>query len=94
MITPADVQHIAMLCRLSLSDDEKSLYGSQLNAIITYIEQLNNLDTRTVEPTAHVIPLQNVMRDDLVGTSLPRKEALQNAPDANEQFYRVPKIIE
>jgi len=94
MITPEDVQHIAMLCRLSLSDDERALYGSQLNAIITYIEQLNNLDTSTVEPTAHVIPLQNVMRDDLVGTSLPRKEALQNAPDANEHFYRVPKIIE
>lgn len=94
MITHDDVQHIAKLSRLSLSETEAGTYGDQLNAILTYVEQLNNLDTSGVEPTSHVIPLQNVTREDVVRPSLPREEALQNAPDANGRFYRVPKIIE
>jgi len=94
MITRDDVHHIARLSRLSLSETETATYGDQLNAIIAYVEQLNNLDTGAVEPTSHVIPLRNVTREDSVRPSLPREEALQNAPDATERFYRVPKIIE
>lgn len=94
MITHDDVLHIARLSRLSLSETETATYGDQLNAIIAYVEQLNNLDTGAVEPTSHVIPLQNVTREDSVRPSLPREEALRNAPDATERFYRVPKIIE
>lgn len=94
MITHDDVLHIARLSRLSLSETETATYGNQLNAIIAYVEQLNNLDTGAVEPTSHVIPLQNVTREDSVRPSLPREEALRNAPDATERFYRVPKIIE
>lgn len=94
MITHDDVLHIARLSRLSLSETETATYGDQLNAIIAYVEQLNNLDTSAVEPTSHVIPLRNVTREDSVRPSLPREEALQNAPDATERFYRVPKIIE
>ncbi len=89
-----EVMHISKLSRLSLSEEEAELYATQLSNIIDYVEQLNSLDTTSIEPTSHVIPLDNVMADDIQGTSLPREEALRNAPDATEKFYRVPKIIE
>ncbi|HSW62442.1 MAG TPA: Asp-tRNA(Asn)/Glu-tRNA(Gln) amidotransferase subunit GatC [Dissulfurispiraceae bacterium] len=94
MITQDDVQKIARLSRLALRDGEAEAFGTQLNSILDYVEQLNALDTSAVEPTSHVIPLQNVVREDVVRESLPREAALQNAPDATELFYRVPKIIE
>jgi aspartyl-tRNA(Asn)/glutamyl-tRNA(Gln) amidotransferase subunit C len=89
-----EVKHIAKLSRLALPEDEAVEYASQLSQIIEYVEQLNNLDTSAVEPTSHVIPLHNVLVEDLPGISLPREQALQNAPDSNGKFYRVPKIIE
>jgi aspartyl-tRNA(Asn)/glutamyl-tRNA(Gln) amidotransferase subunit C len=89
-----DAAHIAALSRLSLSQEEIETFGSQLNGIIEYVGQLNGLDTSGIEPTSHVIPLNNVMRDDLTRPSLPVEEALKNAPDSTEKFYRVPKIIE
>ncbi|HAK89450.1 MAG TPA: Asp-tRNA(Asn)/Glu-tRNA(Gln) amidotransferase subunit GatB [Nitrospiraceae bacterium] len=93
-ITQEDVKHIARLSRLYLSDEETGTFGGQLNSIIEYVEQLSGLDTSNVEPTSHVIPLNNVMRDDTMKPSLPVEEALKNAADATEKFYRVPKIIE
>jgi aspartyl-tRNA(Asn)/glutamyl-tRNA(Gln) amidotransferase subunit C len=89
-----EVKHIAKLSRLALSEDEASEYASQLSQIIEYVELLNNLDTSSVEPTSHIMKLNNVMAEDIPGLSLPREEALQNAPDSNGKFYRVPKIIE
>jgi len=89
-----EIGHIALLARLELSEDEKDLFSRQLGSIIQYIEKLNELDTGSVKPTAHVLPLHNVFREDEVQPSLPREMALQNAPARNEQFYRVPKIIE
>jgi aspartyl-tRNA(Asn)/glutamyl-tRNA(Gln) amidotransferase subunit C len=89
-----EVKHIARLSRLALSEDEAGAYASQLSQIIEYVELLNNLDTASVEPTSHVLQLDNVMAEDIPGCSLPREEALQNAPDSNGKFYRVPKIIE
>lgn len=88
------IEHLARLARLDLNDAEKDRFASQLSGILAYVEQLRELDTARVEPTAHVIPLENVMRQDDVRPSLPREEALGNAPDRTEQFYRVPKIIE
>ena len=88
-----EIGHIALLARLELSEEEKALFSRQLGSIIEYIEKLNELDTGSVEPTAHVLPLHNVFREDSVQPSLPREMALQNAPERNEQFYRVPKII-
>lgn len=88
------IEHLAQLARLSLSDEEKAAYGSQLEGILAYMDKLNELDTAAVEPTSHVIAMSNVMREDLSRPSLPREEALQNAPDHTEKFYRVPKIIE
>ncbi len=93
-ITSEDVKHIASLSRLSLSDKEIDIFSGQLNSIIEYVEQLNSLDTGNIEPTSHVIPLNNIMRDDIPAASLPVEDALKNAPDSTEKFYRVPKIIE
>lgn len=93
-ITRDDAAHIAKLSRLALSGEELDTFSSQLSTILDYVEQLNTLDTSGVEPTSHVLPLNNVMREDIPAASLPREEALRNAPDRTEKFYRVPKIIE
>lgn len=86
--------HIAKLARVNLSEDEKKTFSAQLESILVYIEKLNELDTKNTEPTSHVLELSNVMRDDSVKKSLQREDALINAPDHTEKFYRVPKIIE
>jgi aspartyl-tRNA(Asn)/glutamyl-tRNA(Gln) amidotransferase subunit C len=93
-ITKEQIQHIAVLSRLNLSEEEKDLFGSQLSSILDYMDQLNELDTRETEPTSHVLSLSNVMRDDILASSLPGEEALKNAPSRSENFYRVPRIIE
>lgn len=93
-ISEDEVKHIVRLARLKLSDEELPAYSGQLNAIIGYVEQLNTLDTTLIEPTSHVLPITNVMRDDLIAQSLSNEDALKNAPDAAGKFYRVPKIIE
>jgi aspartyl-tRNA(Asn)/glutamyl-tRNA(Gln) amidotransferase subunit C len=89
-----EIEHIALLARLSLSDEEKEMFGSQLSSILDYMEKLNELDTKNVELTSHVLSLQNVMREDLPRPSIPRDDALLNAPAHTEKFYRVPKIID
>ncbi len=93
-ITEDEVRHIVKLARLSLSEDELSMYSGQLNAIIGHVEQLNTLDTTGIGPTSHVLPITNIMRDDVQMPSLSNDEALKNAPDPSDKFYRVPKIIE
>ena len=93
-ITKEEIEHIALLARLSLSEEEKDLFGTQLSSILDYMEKLNELDTTNVEPTSHVLPLRNVMRDDVPCPSIPREDALMNAPDHTDKFFRVPKIIE
>lgn len=90
----SDVEHIAKLARLQLSDSEKALFGSQLTNILGYVEKLSELDTASVDATSHVLDISNVMRDDKVRPSLEVADALQNAPDHTDKFYRVPKIIE
>ena len=93
-ITKEEIEHIAMLARLSLSESEKELFGLQLGSILEYMEKLNELDTKEIEPTSHVLSLSNVMRDDMPTSSIPREKALMNAPAHTEKFFRVPKIIE
>lgn len=92
-VTIKDVEHVAALARLSFTDEEKQKLASELNAILAYMEQLNTLDTSSVEPLSHVIELENVFREDVRAESLSREEALQNAPAATEKFFRVPKVI-
>ena len=89
-----DVDHVARLARLTLTTEEKARIGEQLAKILTYIDTLNRLDTEGVEPTTHAVPVVNVMRDDEVGPCLPPDEALANAPDRVDGFFRVPRIIE
>ena len=94
MIQRKDVEHVARLARLALTDAEIEKMREQLNGILAYIEKLNALQTEGVEPTSHAVPMVNVMRDDAPGPCLPRDEALANAPDRAGEFFRVPRIIE
>jgi len=91
-VTVKDVEYVAALARLSLSDAEKERFTHQLNDILAYVEQLNKLDTTNVEPLEHVIDLTDVMRDDAVTPSLPREAALKNAPERTEKFFKVPSV--
>jgi aspartyl-tRNA(Asn)/glutamyl-tRNA(Gln) amidotransferase subunit C len=93
-ISKEEVKHIAMLSRLDLDEKEIAVYQDQLSRILEYVEKLSEIDTSHVEPVSHVIELNNVMRQDIVKPSLPRDEALKNAPDPSDKFFRVPKIIE
>ena len=94
MIERKDVMNIAKLSRLSLMDEEVGLYSSQLNGILQYVEKLKELETGGIEPTSHVLDLQNVMREDKTSVCFPVEDALRNAPDPKDGFYRVPRIIE
>jgi aspartyl-tRNA(Asn)/glutamyl-tRNA(Gln) amidotransferase subunit C len=93
-ITKQEVEHVARLARLELSEQEKETLTDQLSNILTYVEQLNELDTKGVEPTSHVLDINNVMRDDAPEASLPQDRALANGPDKALGHYKVPKIIE
>ncbi len=92
-VTIKDVEHIAKLAKLQFSEEEKEKFTHQFNDILKYIEQLNSLNTENVEPLAQVIELHNVFRNDEVKESLPTKEALDNAPDKTEEYFKVPKVI-
>ncbi len=92
-VTLKDVEHIARLAKLEFSEAEKETFTHQLNAILAYVEQLNTLDTGTVEPLSHVIDVQNVFREDVVQPGLTPADALKNAPAKTEKFFKVPKVI-
>jgi aspartyl-tRNA(Asn)/glutamyl-tRNA(Gln) amidotransferase subunit C len=93
-ITLKDVEHVARLARLELDAEDKERMRRELDNILIYIDKLRALDTEGVEPTAHAVPVTNIMRDDLVRPSCPRSDMLANAPDRIGDFFRVPKIIE
>ena len=94
MISRADVEHVARLARLHLTDEELERMRVQLDAILAYVDKLTALDVEGVEPTSHAVPLVNVMRPDVLAPSLSQDEALANAPDRAGEFFRVPRIIE
>ena len=89
-----DIQHVALLARLALTPEESAVLGGQLSNILAYVEQLQRVPTDGVEPTAHALPLSNVMRSDERKPSLPPEQALANAPARHGQLFKVPKIIE
>jgi len=93
-ISLKDVEHVARLARLELSDADKERMRRELDSILSYIDKLRALDTEGVEPTAHAIPMTNVMRDDMPRPSLPQDVMLANAPERSGEFFRVPRIIE
>ena len=94
MISREDVEHVARLARLALSEAEKDRMREQLNAILAHIDALRAVDTAGVAPTSHAVPVVNVMRDDEPRPCLPQDAALANAPDRAGDFFRVPRIIE
>jgi len=93
-ITRKEVEHVARLARLELTEEEKQRLTAQLDAILGYIDTLNQVDTSKVEPTTTVIPMASVMRDDEARPSLKQEEALANAPDREDVFFQVPRILE
>ncbi|TCL69985.1 aspartyl/glutamyl-tRNA(Asn/Gln) amidotransferase subunit C [Hydrogenispora ethanolica] len=93
-LTKTEVEHVARLARLELSEAEKEEFTGQLNEILNFVEELNQLDTQGIEPTAHAIPVTNVFRSDRVEPSLDPELALANAPDRIDNFFKVPKVLE
>ncbi|GIP30427.1 aspartyl/glutamyl-tRNA(Asn/Gln) amidotransferase subunit C [Paenibacillus sp. J23TS9] len=93
-ITNKDVQHVAKLARLNLSSDEEQMFTEQLNAILQYAEKLNELDTDGIEPTTHVLPVSNVMREDVERESLPIEKVMANAPEEEDGQFKVPAVLE
>lgn len=89
-----DVQKVARLARLNLSDADLQEFSRQLGDILAYVQQLDAVPTDGVEPMAHAIPVQNVVRADVPTPSLPRDAALQNAPRSDGKFFLVPQILE
>lgn len=92
MITEKEVEYIADLSRLKLNAKEKEMYSEQLNKILQYVKALEDLNTDSVDPTAHVLPVKNVFRDDVVGQHLSNDKAIANAPDIEGNYIKVPKI--
>ncbi|MDR3635108.1 MAG: Asp-tRNA(Asn)/Glu-tRNA(Gln) amidotransferase subunit GatC [Isosphaeraceae bacterium] len=93
-LTIDEVAKVALLARLRLSPEELQTFTGQLNSIVGFVEQLQQLDTSNVEPLAHGIDVHNVFREDVVGPSLPREKALANAPKRNEEGFLVPAVLE
>jgi aspartyl-tRNA(Asn)/glutamyl-tRNA(Gln) amidotransferase subunit C len=93
-LTKQEVEKVAVLARLEITPEETERYAKQLNAILEHAQDIAKLDVTGVLPTAHILPMQNVWREDVVKPSLPREEVLSNAPDKSKGCFRVPKIIE
>ncbi|KCZ72324.1 glutamyl-tRNA(Gln) and/or aspartyl-tRNA(Asn) amidotransferase, C subunit [Candidatus Methanoperedens nitroreducens] len=96
MITKKDLEHIAWLSRLELSEEDKEKYTPKLNSVLDYFGELDEVDTEGVEPTYHVLQLSNVFRDDEPGVpavSLSQEEALANAPKKQDGFFKAPRMM-
>ena len=93
-IDEAQVRHVAKLSRLDLNDDEVARFSTDLSAIVEYIEKLNELDTDSVEPLAHCLPIHNVFREDKIKPSLDNEAALANAPQRHNEYFKVPKVLD
>ena len=89
-----DIEKVARLARIEISREETEIFGRQLDQILTYMEQLNRLDTEGVEPTSHAIPLYNAFREDQARRSFPREDVLGSAPEEEMKHFKVPRIIE
>jgi aspartyl-tRNA(Asn)/glutamyl-tRNA(Gln) amidotransferase subunit C len=93
-ITREEVENVAVLARLELTGEEKDVFTGQMDAILAYVDKLNELDTSGVIPTAHAVPMENSFRDDEARPSIGVDSALANAPERADGFFRVPKVIE
>ncbi len=93
-LSAQEVEYVAHLARLEITPQEKEKFTAQLNDILLYIDKLNELDTKGVEPMSHAIGVTNAFRDDQVIESIGTEKTLANSPDARGEFFRVPKVIE
>lgn len=92
-ISNEQVKHVANLARLAVTEEEVEKFTKQLDKIITFAEQLNELDTENVKPTYHVLDMKNVLREDVPQKGLPREEVLKNAPEHQDGQIKVPSIL-
>ncbi|MFW6146172.1 MAG: Asp-tRNA(Asn)/Glu-tRNA(Gln) amidotransferase subunit GatC [Planctomycetota bacterium] len=92
-VDAAQVRHVSLLSRITLSDEEIRMFGRQLSSIVSYFDKLNELDTADVEPMAHALDFHNVLAADALGESLTPEQALANAPARDDDFFMVPKVI-
>jgi aspartyl-tRNA(Asn)/glutamyl-tRNA(Gln) amidotransferase subunit C len=92
-ITPDDVRHVAKLARLDVPEARIERLTVQLESILEYVAQIQTVDMAGVEPIAHAVPMHNVFREDIVEPSLPIEQVLQNAPETDGPFFKVPKVI-
>lgn len=93
-ISSKEVEYVANLARLEVTDMEKEKFTAQLNNILLYIDKLNELDTQGVEPMSHAIAITNAFREDKILDSIGTENSLANAPDSRGEFFRVPKVID
>ena len=93
-IKTKELKYVADLARVSLSEEEAVLFSEQLNSILEYMEKLNELDTKNVEPMSHILDMANIFREDRYKESLAGDNALKNAPSSKDGFFVVPKVIE
>ncbi len=94
IVTKKDVEYVAQLAKLSFKEEEMDKFTGQLNGILEYVNQLNQIDTEGVAATAHAVPMHNVLREDVVVPSMDIEKVLQNAPDRDRNCFKVPKVIE
>lgn len=92
MITIQDIEHVAKLARLDLTEEEKVKFSKQLGDVLKYVEQMNEVDTSNVEPLSHVVDFNNVMREDEIHYDCSKEELMMNAPEEENGFFKVPKI--
>ena len=92
-VTDDLVQNLAQLSRLKFNEQEKEEIKKDLQRMISFVEKLNEVDTSNVEPLLHMTEAMNVYREDVVQGSMPKTEALRNAPFADDQYFKVPKVI-
>jgi aspartyl-tRNA(Asn)/glutamyl-tRNA(Gln) amidotransferase subunit C len=93
-LSKSEVEHVAWLARLELTEDEKDSLTAHLNRIMENFEALQRLDTENVEPTSHSMPVQNVFREDVAGTCLSVEAAVSNGPDSRDGYFIVPQVVE
>jgi len=93
MITTEDVEHIGWLARLKIDEEQLEGYARQLNSVLDYFQQLDEVDTQDVEPTYHILDMNNVFRDDKTTKSMSQDEAIANAPKKQKGYFKAPRII-
>lgn len=92
-VTKKDVEYIAELARLKFKEEELESFTHQLNEILSYVDKLNELNTENVEPLYHPVENVNIFRNDELKKSITTEDALKNAPDKTDEFFKVPKVI-